>query len=166
LNKLNALEAAEPVRRYVRENPGELIHIDIKKLRRIGSEASPADKLAWSIATPESLSAGRKRQQEKVAERRVRSGQRRPNAAAGCWETPDRHLPHAPGHYGAHDRRDSYHNYPLFKRRSPTLTGCSEAISLRISLTKMTRMKPREAAYGARRDLPAPQSRPDLPPAS
>jgi transposase InsO family protein len=32
LNKLKALEPAEPVRRYEREHPGELIHIDIKKL--------------------------------------------------------------------------------------------------------------------------------------
>jgi len=32
LNKLKALEPAAPVRRYERENPGELIHIDIKKL--------------------------------------------------------------------------------------------------------------------------------------
>jgi transposase InsO family protein len=32
LNKLCALEPAEPVRRYERERPGELIHIDIKKL--------------------------------------------------------------------------------------------------------------------------------------
>src|SRR6516164_1150127 len=39
LNKLSALEPAEPVRRYERECPGELIHIDIKKLgkfNRIG----------------------------------------------------------------------------------------------------------------------------------
>ncbi len=36
LNKLSALEL-EPVRRYERENPGELIHIDIKKLGKIGS---------------------------------------------------------------------------------------------------------------------------------
>jgi transposase InsO family protein len=36
LNKLSALEP-EPVRRYERENPGELIHLDIKKLGRIGS---------------------------------------------------------------------------------------------------------------------------------
>ena len=35
LNKLSALEPAEPVRRYEREKPGELIHIDIKKLGRI-----------------------------------------------------------------------------------------------------------------------------------
>ncbi|MBA3297848.1 MAG: IS481 family transposase [Acidobacteria bacterium] len=32
LNKLKALEPAEPVRRYERQHPGELIHIDIKKL--------------------------------------------------------------------------------------------------------------------------------------
>ena len=37
LNRLSALEPAEPIRRYERENPGELIHIDIKKLGRIGS---------------------------------------------------------------------------------------------------------------------------------
>lgn len=34
LNKLKALEPAEPVRRYEREHPGDLIHIDIKKLGR------------------------------------------------------------------------------------------------------------------------------------
>jgi transposase InsO family protein len=32
LNKLSALEPAEPVRRYERQHPGEMIHIDIKKL--------------------------------------------------------------------------------------------------------------------------------------
>jgi hypothetical protein len=37
LNKLSALEPAELVRRYAREKPGELIHLDIKKLGRIGS---------------------------------------------------------------------------------------------------------------------------------
>src|SRR6516164_345593 len=30
LNKLVALEPAEPVRRYEREHPGEIIHLDIK----------------------------------------------------------------------------------------------------------------------------------------
>jgi transposase InsO family protein len=35
LNRLRSLEPAEPVRRYQREHPGELIHIDIKKLGRI-----------------------------------------------------------------------------------------------------------------------------------
>jgi transposase InsO family protein len=34
LNKLSALAPAEPVRRYERERPGEMIHIDIKKLGR------------------------------------------------------------------------------------------------------------------------------------
>ena len=43
LNKLNALEPAEPVRRYERENPGDLIHIDIKKLGRIGSVGVPVE---------------------------------------------------------------------------------------------------------------------------
>ena len=32
LNRLSALEPAEPPRRYERERPGEMIHIDIKKL--------------------------------------------------------------------------------------------------------------------------------------
>jgi transposase InsO family protein len=34
LNKLSALEPAELVRRYEREKPGEMIHLDIKKLGR------------------------------------------------------------------------------------------------------------------------------------
>ena len=34
LNRIRDLEPAEPVRRYERENPGEMIHIDIKKLGR------------------------------------------------------------------------------------------------------------------------------------
>lgn len=35
LNRMSALEPAEPIRRYEREHPGELIHLDIKKLGRI-----------------------------------------------------------------------------------------------------------------------------------
>jgi transposase InsO family protein len=35
LNKIQALEPCEPVRRYERERPGEMIHLDIKKLGRI-----------------------------------------------------------------------------------------------------------------------------------
>jgi transposase InsO family protein len=35
LNRIDALEPCEPVRRYEREHPGEMIHIDIKKLGRI-----------------------------------------------------------------------------------------------------------------------------------
>jgi transposase InsO family protein len=37
LNRLAELEPAEPIRRYEREHSGELIHLDIKKLGRIGS---------------------------------------------------------------------------------------------------------------------------------
>jgi transposase InsO family protein len=37
LNRLSALEPATPVRRYERENPGELIHLDIKKLGKFNA---------------------------------------------------------------------------------------------------------------------------------
>ena len=36
LGRLSRLEPAEPIRRYERSRPGELIHIDVKKLGRIG----------------------------------------------------------------------------------------------------------------------------------
>src|SRR5436309_2485220 len=59
LNRLAALEPAEPVRRYEREHPGELIHIDIKKLgkfSRIGhrvtgvrSEESRTRDAGWEF---------------------------------------------------------------------------------------------------------------------
>ena len=35
LNRLKALEPREPVRRYTRRHPGELLHLDVKKLGRI-----------------------------------------------------------------------------------------------------------------------------------
>jgi IS30 family transposase len=41
LNKLSALEPAAPVRRYERENPGELIHINIKKLGKFNRVGLP-----------------------------------------------------------------------------------------------------------------------------
>jgi len=49
------LELAEPVRRYEREHPGDMIHIDIKKLGRfdkidIGSpEIGPAKATAGGV---------------------------------------------------------------------------------------------------------------------
>jgi transposase InsO family protein len=59
LNRLSALEPAEPVRRYERQHPGELIHIDIKKLgkfNRIGhrimgvrSEQSRTRDAGWEF---------------------------------------------------------------------------------------------------------------------
>jgi transposase-like protein len=36
LGKLSRLDPPEPIRRYERSRPGELIHIDVKKLGRIG----------------------------------------------------------------------------------------------------------------------------------
>jgi transposase InsO family protein len=36
LNRLKALEPAPPVQRYEHESPGDLLHLDIKKLARIG----------------------------------------------------------------------------------------------------------------------------------
>jgi transposase InsO family protein len=40
LGKLSRLEPAEPIRRYERSRPGELIHIDVKKLGRIGAHGA------------------------------------------------------------------------------------------------------------------------------
>lgn len=40
LGRLSRLEPAEPIRRYERSRPGELIHIDVKKLGRIGSHGA------------------------------------------------------------------------------------------------------------------------------
>ncbi len=51
LNRIDALEPAVPVRRYEREKPGEMIHVDIKKLgrfnkvgHRISGDPSPSYK--------------------------------------------------------------------------------------------------------------------------
>ena len=52
LNRIAALEPAEPVRRYEREHPGELIHIDIKKLgrfERVGHRIT-GDRAAGRVA--------------------------------------------------------------------------------------------------------------------
>jgi len=49
LNKLKALEPAEPVRRYEREHPGELIHVDIKKLGKFSQTGHriTGDRRGW-----------------------------------------------------------------------------------------------------------------------
>jgi transposase len=41
LSRICDLEPVQPVRRYEREHPGELIHIDIKKLGRVRQTRSP-----------------------------------------------------------------------------------------------------------------------------
>jgi len=43
LGKLSRLEPPEPIRRYVKQRPGELIHIDVKKLGRI--ESGPGHRM-------------------------------------------------------------------------------------------------------------------------
>jgi transposase InsO family protein len=40
LGKLSRLEPPEPIRRYEKQRPGELIHIDVKKLGRISSKGA------------------------------------------------------------------------------------------------------------------------------
>jgi transposase InsO family protein len=50
LGKLSRLQPAEPVRRYERSRPGELIHIDVKKLGRIGPHGAGHRMLGRSWA--------------------------------------------------------------------------------------------------------------------
>jgi transposase InsO family protein len=50
LGKLSRLEPPEPVRRYQRSRPGELIHVDVKKLGRIGSQGAGHRALGRSWA--------------------------------------------------------------------------------------------------------------------
>jgi transposase InsO family protein len=50
LGKLSRLGAEEPVRRYERARPGELIHIDVKKLGRIGPHGAGHRMLGRSWA--------------------------------------------------------------------------------------------------------------------
>ena len=44
LNRIGALEPAEPVWRYERDKPGELIHIDVKKLGRFARTGPPRSR--------------------------------------------------------------------------------------------------------------------------
>jgi len=58
LNRLKLLEPKEPIRRYERKKPGELIHLDIKKLGRIqgvghritGSRRGRVPGIGWEYA--------------------------------------------------------------------------------------------------------------------
>ena len=57
LGKRSRLEPLEPRNRYERERPGELVHVDVKKLGRIGASATasaasaPADRTRRIAAT-------------------------------------------------------------------------------------------------------------------
>ena len=55
LSRIRDLEPAEPVRRYEREQPGELIHIDIKKLGRF---IRPGHRITGDRQKGESRGAG------------------------------------------------------------------------------------------------------------
>ena len=44
LGRLSRLEPSEPPNRYQRERPGELVHVDVKKLGRIGRPRSPCQR--------------------------------------------------------------------------------------------------------------------------
>ncbi|MGY4232206.1 transposase InsO family protein [Bradyrhizobium sp. USDA 4449] len=55
LSRMRDLEPAEPVRRYEREHPGELIHIDIKKLGRF---VRPGHRITHDRQKGESRGAG------------------------------------------------------------------------------------------------------------
>ncbi|HMI80258.1 MAG TPA: IS481 family transposase [Solirubrobacterales bacterium] len=61
LGKRSALAPPEPPNRYERKRPGELIHVDVKKLGRIGRRG----------AGHRVLGAGRRQSQEKVGPRRL-----------------------------------------------------------------------------------------------
>ena len=58
LNRLRALEPVEPVRRYERQHPGELIHIDIKKLGRIDGVGHLSPAIAAARATGAAAAKG------------------------------------------------------------------------------------------------------------
>jgi transposase InsO family protein len=51
LGRLSRLEPVEPVRRYERSRPGELIHVDVKKLGRIGPHGAGHRMLGRGWAT-------------------------------------------------------------------------------------------------------------------
>ena len=54
LGKLSRLQAPEPIRRYEMRRPGELIHVDVKKLGRIGPHGAGHRVLgrSWAEAGP------------------------------------------------------------------------------------------------------------------
>ncbi|TIN32335.1 MAG: LacI family DNA-binding transcriptional regulator [Mesorhizobium sp.] len=49
LSRLSDIEPVEPVRRYERENPGEMIHLDIKKLGRIAVSGTASGQYPGAV---------------------------------------------------------------------------------------------------------------------
>ena len=58
LNRMRDLEPAEPVRRYEREKPGEMIHIDIKKSSAVSTRSATASPAIAPVRAIVVASAG------------------------------------------------------------------------------------------------------------
>ena len=58
LNRLKALEPPQPILRYERERPGELLHLDTKKLGRIGGLGHRITGRRTGVIIATSASAG------------------------------------------------------------------------------------------------------------
>ena len=101
LSRMRDLDPPEPVRRYEREHPGELIHIDIKKLGRpsAGWQVSRSGQ-ASSVSAIASPATG-KNAAPPTAEARARAGSSstsastmpRASPSARCWATRGRKAP-------------------------------------------------------------------------
>ena len=61
LGKLSRLEPPEPPNRYERQRPGELIHVDVKKLGRIRRRRAPRHRRASATASAAPTRHGRRR---------------------------------------------------------------------------------------------------------
>ena len=99
LHRLDALERAPPVRRYERKHPGELLHLDVKKLARF---QQPGHRV---------------------------TGNRRQCTPRAGWDYVhvciDDHLPRRLGpHLSRRDRRQC-HRLPLSRRRLLPPPGCA-----------------------------------------
>jgi hypothetical protein len=89
LNKLSALEPAEPIRRYECEHLGELIHLDIKKLGRIGSVGHRiTGRYPGAKSTVTTASVGSSDDASRIAFVQVLVDQRKESAVA-FLEVPD-----------------------------------------------------------------------------
>lgn len=151
LSRLKDLEPAEPVRRYEREHPGELIHLNIKKLGRIGSvgAASPGDILARSTAI--SASAGSSSTSASTMPRASLSSKSCPTSAGERCHLPRscHRLLRQPQHQSAaRDDRQRPKSGRKWSLQSRSL--CSSACSCCVTLVKSSNQA---ASTGKGKDL-------------
>ena len=78
LNRLSRLGPPEPPNRYVRRQPGELIHVDIKKLGRFVRPGLPRPRpdRSWSARSPQARVGVRARRDRRSQPCRVRGDRR------------------------------------------------------------------------------------------